>query len=217
MRLFDPYLPIEGATRLYYRGIGTITSEDSATTLPLFMEWLFAHHDFAAPAARPQPPLRAVIGGAGPDPSMHFLPAAEESVFEPIRFQLHAMMASGYAEDFMRFISFESPVCDVSFDAHLRDWSGGIEKTFQGDVFTLPSTPPGYHFLNIERLYRKPDFCTNGKFGKRYTGCTIDAGDIQIAESGKADGQVHLYAPVVCWGDIQSLSTFTPGMNIFRN
>ena len=214
MAIYDPYSPLEGVTRLYYGGIGSLTTSDSTTTLPLYLEWAFPHYDFSAPLNRRMPALRPVVSSAGLDRSWHALPGRDESEAEPVSFVLRANLLSAYVGEFVRFTSFESPVNGIGFDSRLRDTAGDVPLTIGGNAVTVPSMPPGYHLLNIERLYRKPAVA-GPAFGRRYLGCFIDPGGIEIREDGAAEGVVNLCVEVQCWGDIQTMATFTAGLNVF--
>lgn len=214
MPILDPYSPLEGVTRLYYGGIDSLTTLDSSTTLPLFLEWSFPHYDFNAPLGRKKPTLRPVMSSAGMDRSWHTLPDNHESAAEPVVFRLQANLLSAYVGEFTRFVSFESPACSIGFDPSLRDTAGSVPLSIGGTMLTVPSMPAGYRLLNIERLYRKPAVAGT-PFGRRYLGCYVDPGRIEIREDGFADGVVNLRVEVQCWGDIQTMATFTVGMNVF--
>lgn len=215
MTVFDPYLPLEGVTRLYYRGNTVESAIDTLTTLPLYLEWCFPEYDFSAPASRRKPTLRAVQSYAGVDRSWHFVPGEHGAVAEPVCFRINAHLLSRYVYDFVRFVNFESPIQDVSFDPGLRDARETASLSVGTEVVTIPALPAGYRLLHLERLYRKPGSDATHHFGRRYTGCYVDPGAIRFSEREGSDGTVALSVDVECWGDIQTLSTFSSGVNIF--
>lgn len=217
MTHYDPYLSLEGSTRLYYRGIENFTALDSVTTLPLYLEWTFAHPEFSVPLNRPRPRLQPVTGHAGLDRAWHVLPLSQREAIAPLSFNLHAYLADGYAMELVRFVGFESPVNGIGFDPVLRDWANSATLTVDGESITLPEFPEGYRLLNIERIYRKKIGDTQHNFGRRYQGCLIDPGAMVMRENPARGDCVEIGIEVQCWGDVQTITTFMPGLNVFQS